>query len=68
MTAYKIGDQVLVILGKLPVVGTIVFHDKKRDQYLVRIGTVQDYYVATEMKHFTGKSEDIELFAEKHRK
>lgn len=49
MNEFKIGDTVTVVKTKW--VGTIVFFDKKREKYLVRIsGTQQMYYGADELK------------------
>ncbi|VDG19492.1 hypothetical protein [Lactiplantibacillus mudanjiangensis] len=46
LTKYKIGDLVFAKLGTLPLVGTVVYLDKKGAQYLVRFSATQQLYYA----------------------
>ncbi|MFS0749806.1 hypothetical protein [Oceanobacillus sp. 1P07AA] len=48
MDKFKIGDMVTVDDKHMPVVGTVVYIDEKRERYLVRFGGSQQMYYAEE--------------------
>ena len=48
MSKFKVGDMVTVYFGKIPMIGTVVFIDKERQQYLVRFNATQQMYYAEE--------------------
>lgn len=51
----KIGDQVLATYGTLPLVGTVVHIDDKRQKILVRFsGNQQDWYSEDALAPFDG--------------
>lgn len=52
---YKIGDQVLATYGTLPLVGTVVHIDDKRQKILVRFSAnQQDWYSEDALAPFDG--------------
>lgn len=51
---YKIGDQVCVTYGTLPLVGTVVHFDETRQKILVRFSAnQQDWYSEDDLRHST---------------